>query len=75
VLHPDAYEINLNDTLYELITVSLPTRLVHSKGACNEEMLTLLQKYGSDIEEDLEEDDDDDWDDEDWEEDESVKWN
>ncbi len=70
VLHPDAYEIDLNDTLYELITVSLPTRLVHKKDECNQEMLDLLKKFGTSVEEDDEseedffDDDDDDWEEE-----------
>lgn len=72
VLHPDAYEIDLNDTLYELITVSLPTRLIHKKGECNEEMLALLQKYGAESDEDEEDWDDDE---EDWDEEETMKWN
>lgn len=67
VLHPDAYEIDFRDPIYELITVSLPTRLVHAKGECNEEMLALLQKYSG--QPDDEEVDDDDWDEDDWDED------
>ena len=76
VLHPDAYEIDLYDQLYEFITVSLPTRSVHPKGECNEEMLELLNKYSLQKNEDDEEwDDDEDWDEEDddeddWDEDE-----
>ncbi len=74
VLHPDAYEIDLNDTLYELITVSLPTRLVHKRGKCNEEMIALLKKYGSETDDD-EEDWDEDDEEEDWDEDDTIKWN
>lgn len=78
VMHPDDYELELKDHLYELLIVSLPTRLIHPKGECNEEMIELLSKYtvqqepsGSE-----DDDDDDDWDfeddddyedDEDWE--------
>ena len=71
VLHPDAYELDVRNNIYELITVSLPARLVHPKGKCNEEMIELLKKYSgqpNDIEVDF--NDDDDWDDEDWEEEE-----
>lgn len=77
VLHPDDYEIDLNDTIYELISVSLPTRLIHPKGECNEEMMELLNKYvlqkisgtkNNEEEEDFE--DDEDWDDDEEEEDE-----
>ena len=69
VLHPDAYEIDLYDQLYEFITVSLPTRSVHPKGECNEEMLELLNKYSLQKDEDDEEWDDEDWDEEDDDED------
>lgn len=70
VLHPDAYEIDLYDQLYEFITVSLPTRSVHPKGECNEEMLELLNKYSLQKDDDDEEwDDDEDWDEEDDDED------
>ncbi len=64
VLHPDAYEIDLTENIYELITVSLPTRLIHPKGECNQEMLELLNKYTL-------QNDDEDWDDEDWDDDEN----
>lgn len=82
VLHPDDYEIDLHDNIYELITVSLPTRSLHPKGECNEEMMELLSKYtlqqparseDDDDEDDWEDgdwDDDDDWDDEEDDEDE-----
>ena len=70
VLHPDDYEINLYESIYELITVSLPSRLVHPKGECNEEMMELLSKYMPQKSENSEEEDDDDWDDEDWDDDE-----
>ncbi len=69
VLHPDAYELDVRDNIYELITVSLPARLTHPMGECNEEMIELLKKYSGQpesVEDDF--DDDDDWDDEDWEE-------
>jgi hypothetical protein len=56
----------------------LPTRLIHPKGECNEEMIELLSKYtvqqepsGSEDDDDEDdwdfEDDDDYEDDEDWE--------
>ena len=69
VLHPDAYELDVRDNIYELITVSLPARLTHPMGECNEEMIEMLKKYSGQpesVEDDF--DDDDDWDDEDWEE-------
>jgi len=68
VLHPDDYELDLRDNIYELITVSLPTRMVHPKGECNQEMLAILSKYS--LQEDADDDEDDDWD----EDDEDGNW-
>jgi uncharacterized metal-binding protein YceD (DUF177 family) len=65
VLHPDSYELDIRDNLYELITVSMPIRLVHAEGECNNEMLELLAKHTVQ----REESDDEDWDDEDWDDD------
>jgi uncharacterized metal-binding protein YceD (DUF177 family) len=45
VLDPDAYEIELKETIYELLTVSLPAKMTHEAGKCNPEMLELLKKY------------------------------
>lgn len=71
VLHPDAYEIDLRDNIYEFITVSLPTRVIHPKGECNEEMIALLKEYSgtTQSEEDDEDLDDEDWDEDDWDDD------
>jgi uncharacterized protein len=66
VLHPDSYELDIRDNLYELITVSLPIRLVHAEGECNEEMIALLNKYTVQREESDDEDQDDWDDDDDW---------
>jgi uncharacterized metal-binding protein YceD (DUF177 family) len=69
VLHPDEYELDLQDNIYELITVSLPTRLLHPKGECNEEMLALMEQYmiqqpaSEQVERDEDEEDWEDWDD------------
>ena len=69
VLPNDTYELDVRQNIYELMTVSLPSRLVHPKGECNEEMIELLQKYSGRNEEDSKDDwdneDEDDWDDED----------
>lgn len=73
VLHPEAYEIDVQPAIYELITVSLPARLLHEEGECNEEMLEALSEYLINPgDEDSDEWDDDDLgdDDEDWEDDE-----
>ena len=68
VLPNDTYELDVRQNIYELMTVSLPSRLVHPKGECNEEMIELLQKYSGRKEEDSKDDwnneDEDDWDDE-----------
>lgn len=67
VLHPDAYEIDMKEHIYEFITVSLPIRLVHPKGECNEEMIALLNEY-SVQKNSSEDEDEDDWDEEEWDE-------
>lgn len=61
IIEPDAYEIDVAPNIYELITVSLPTRLIHEEGECNEDMMDALDEYllNPDDEED------EDWDDED----------
>lgn len=71
VLDPEAYELDVQMNIYELITVSLPLRVVHSEGGCNPEMLELLDKYvinANDDEDDedyFEDEDDEDFDDDD----------
>ena len=45
VLHPDEYQINVKEPIYELISLSLPSRKVHPSGECDEEMWALIQKY------------------------------
>lgn len=73
VLHPDEYELNVKDPIYELMTISLPPRKIHPVGECDEEMWNLLQTYtlnaGVDDEDDL---DDEDWDDEDWDDEDDL---
>lgn len=80
VLHPDSYELDVSDNLYELITVSMPARAVHKEGQCNEEMLSLISQYtvhqgpsedDFDDDDDWDDDDDDDWDDDDSDDDDS----
>lgn len=60
VLYPEDYEIDLTDHILELITVSLPSRLVHDEGECNEEMMNLIEQYSfhSSIEEEEDESED-----------------
>jgi uncharacterized metal-binding protein YceD (DUF177 family) len=64
VLHPDSYQIDITNPIYELITTQLPLRVLHDEGYCDEEMWELIQQHivNPEDEEDL---DDEDWDDED----------
>ena len=64
VLHPDSYQIDITNPIYELITTQLPLRVLHDEGECDEEMWELLQQHivNPEDEEDL---DDEDWDDDD----------
>ena len=73
VLEPDAYEIDVAAPFYELLVISLPTRVLHPEGGCNEEMMelynSLIINAGEPDDIDDEEWDDEEWDDEDWEDD------
>lgn len=40
-----AFEIDISFTIYELLTVALPSRTVHEEDECSEEMLDLLDQY------------------------------
>lgn len=66
IIHPDAYEIDLKDTIYELITVSLPARIIHKNDSCDPEMIDLLNNYmlRSDVSSEFE-DEEKKWNDED----------
>jgi len=64
VLHPDSYQIDITNPIYELITTQLPLRVLHDEGECDEEMWELLQQHIVNPE-DEEELDDEDCDDED----------
>ena len=64
VLHPETFEIDVRDAIYELAIVSLPARMVHSVGECDEEMWKLIQQYTVNATEIDEDDEDEDWDDE-----------
>lgn len=76
VLPEETYELDVVPQLYELISVSLPIRVLHAPGECNEEMIALLNQHivnanePDDDEDDWDEDDDDWDDDEGWEADE-----
>ncbi len=64
VLFPEEFEINVRETILELITVSLPTRNLHNEGECNEEMIELLNEYSANSDKDSWNADDDDENDE-----------
>jgi len=68
VLEKDAFEVDIEMNLYELIAVSLPLRTIHEIEECNPEMIALLEKYVINSLEDDE--DDDDFDDDDFDDDE-----
>lgn len=65
VLHPDEFELDIRNNIYELITVSMPSRCIHAQGDCNEEMLSTLEDYLVNPD-----DEDEDWEDEDFDDDE-----
>lgn len=65
VMHPDEYQIDLKDFIYEFIILSLPSRLLHPDGECNEEMMEAMEKHivnldDDDDEYDIDEEEDDD---------------
>jgi uncharacterized metal-binding protein YceD (DUF177 family) len=45
VIAPESYQIDITQPLYELISLSLPAKMVHEEGECNEEMVELINKY------------------------------
>ena len=57
VIHPDNYEVDVAQPIYEFITVSLPQRIVHEEGKCNQEMIDSLNKYLSSKKEEPKNDD------------------
>ncbi|RYM34185.1 DUF177 domain-containing protein [Brumimicrobium glaciale] len=60
VLPISAFTIDLASTLYELLTVALPSRTVHEEDDCNEEMLDLIDKYVDSSEPDEDDSDEED---------------
>jgi len=72
VLDPETIEIDMRDQLYEFAVMSLPNRIIHPEGECNEEVMKLYETYivnsnepEPDDPDDYLDDDDEDWDDED----------
>ena len=47
VIPRESYEIDVQQSMYEMIMLALPARSAHKKNECNEEMVQLLQKYTS----------------------------
>lgn len=45
IVYPIEFEIDVRNDIMELITVSLPSRMVHPEGECNEEIVELLKEY------------------------------
>ena len=41
----DAYELDVSQQVYEMISLALPTRPMHEDGECDEEMVKLIEKY------------------------------
>lgn len=68
VLEPNAFEIDIKDYVYELISVSIPVRSVHDIDKCDPEMIALYEKYVVNAAEEDSEDEDDDQDDDDTDE-------
>lgn len=51
------FSIDISSTIYELLTVALPSRSVHEENQCNPDMLDLLDEYVSFDEKDKEDTD------------------
>ncbi len=60
VISPDAYFIDVTQPIYELITVSMPSRSVHDEEDCNPEMVNLIERFGSNQGDNKPDSDDDD---------------
>jgi uncharacterized metal-binding protein YceD (DUF177 family) len=45
VIESHEFNLKLAPLCYELLVVSLPARIVHPEGECNEEMLALINQY------------------------------
>jgi len=69
IIHPDSYEIDVKNDIYELLTVSMPLRCVHDEGECDPDMVDALNEYllNPEYEDDEESDEDEDDSDDDFE--------
>jgi uncharacterized protein len=43
----ESYEIDVQQSMYEMIMLALPARSAHKKNECNEEMVRLIEQYMS----------------------------
>lgn len=70
VLHPESFELEIALPLYELLVVSLPSRVLHPESECNEEVMSVYSSYiiNANEPDDVWDDDDEEWDDDDSEE-------
>jgi uncharacterized metal-binding protein YceD (DUF177 family) len=47
VIPRESYEIDVQQSMYEMIMLALPARSAHKKNECNEEMVRLIEQYTS----------------------------
>jgi uncharacterized metal-binding protein YceD (DUF177 family) len=47
VIPRESYEIDVQQSMYEMIMLALPARSAHKKNECNEEMVRLIEQYMS----------------------------
>lgn len=45
IVNYDAYELDVSQQVYEMISLALPIRPMHEEGKCDEEMVKLIEKY------------------------------
>ncbi|HBW85477.1 MAG TPA: hypothetical protein DEF82_01650 [Crocinitomicaceae bacterium] len=45
IVNYDAYELDVSQQVYEMISLALPIRPMHEDGECDEEMVKLIEKY------------------------------
>ena len=47
VIPKESYEIDVQQSMYEMIMLALPARSAHKKNECDEEMVKLIEQYQS----------------------------
>lgn len=45
VIPHESYQIDVNQPIYEMITMSIPLRPIHEEDECDEEMVKLIEKF------------------------------